>query len=203
LGGVKTGTKFVAPPSRLLIEMYDDTGTLLRSSIRTVPQVSTNANLLDVLAGRPVTPGAAESMDGVAGMMTMLQRMGGARSLAPIRDSIRDHVVRRPSVIALLLAGLRLQVDAMIDANAIALTQHATHLSSAPRYESRFPLLLSGQRLFDCRVVVGQPQAPYSLTGGALLVEVAHPEKSSNRLTVCVLAAKSTGRAGAKTLATR
>jgi hypothetical protein len=202
IGKVKTGLKFTAPVSKLMVELYDQQGKLLRSSIRTVPHVTDCPNILDMLAGggtsnkstfslrdaaasldaRLMKVGADDS-DTMPGLMTWMQLMGGSRALLPVREAIRDHVVNRPSILGLILAGFRITLEAH--------TQDRQSIGdeSSLQQEARFPVLLSGQRLFDCRVVVGPTASPYNLTAGALLVEAVHPEQPARRLTVSVLAA--------------
>ena len=209
MGSVKTGAKFTAPVSRLMIELYDHQGKLMRSSIRTVPQVESCPNLLDMLASAPASTRSRKSFDlksaaaafnpsdarlmktgaddseSMPSLMTWMQLMGGSRALLPVREAIRDHVVMKPSILGLVLAGFKITLEAHTENR-----QRIGEDASAPKHEARFPVLLSGQRLFDCRVVVGPTASPYNLTAGALLVEAVHPEQPARRLTVSVLAAQ-------------
>lgn len=216
MGKVKTGAKFTAPVSKLMIELYDHQGKLLRSSIRTVPQVDSCPNLLDMLSSAPARPRksfdlqaaaaafnpsadarlmkvGSDDSENLPGLMTWMQLMGGSRALQPVREAIRDHVVMKPSILGLLLAGFKFTVEAHTG-NRQTIGDDA----SSPRHEARFPVLLSGQRLFDCRVVVGPTASPYNLTAGALLVEAVHPEQPARRLTVSVLAAQKGAAAKAR-----
>jgi hypothetical protein len=122
--------------------------------------------------------------------ITVMEMAGGARALVPIRDAIRDHIIDRPSLVALMLNGFRLKLTAPIDRSAAERTC-GSHTIGARREEAKFPLMLAGQRLFDCRVVTGSTEVPFHLLAGATMVEAVNPEKPSNRLTVCVLASKS------------
>jgi hypothetical protein len=63
-----------------------------------------------------------------------------------------------------------------------------------PRQEAQFPVSIAGQKVFDCRVVVGPPNPPYNLLGGVLLFEAVHPEDTTRRLTIRVLAAMRMGK---------
>jgi len=209
MGKVRTGAKFTAPVSKLMVELYDHQGKLLRSSIRTVPQVESCPNLLDMLSSGRAPAAAkksfalkdaaaaftstdarlmkvgADDSDSMPGLMTWMQLMGGSRALQPVREAIRDHVVLKPSILGLVLAGFKISLEAH--------TQDRKPIGDddgSPKHEARFPVLLSGQRLFDCRVVVGPTTSPYNLTAGALLVEAVHPEQPARRLTVSVLAAQ-------------
>ncbi len=216
MGGVKTGAKFTAPIGKLLVEMFDEHGTLQRSSLRTVPRVFGSWNLLDVLSGRgcavpaAVAAGTANgatavgdvNMQDLSSVLTVLQMIGGAKSLGPIRDAIRDHIISRPSLLAILLNGLRLKVEAPMELRELVQSPWLTHLALTPREEAKFPVLLSGERLFDCRVVVAPTNPPFNLTAGAVLIEAVHPEKPENRLTLCVLAGKHCG-SSAMTVAAR
>ena len=196
MGSLKTGAKFAAPTAKLLVETFDQKGKLLRSSLRTVPNLRSSCTVMDVLYGKsrpgPRAAGSDESIsrDGMASMLTMIQLMGGSRALLPIRESVRDQIVQRPSLLRVLLNGLRLNVETRIDRCELVQTPWSTDAALAPRQDATFPVVLAGQRLFDCRVIVGPPQAPYNLTGGTLFFEAVHPEKPANRLSVWVLAAQ-------------
>jgi len=196
IGGVKTGCKFTCPINRLLVETYDDHGVLLRSSIRNVPKFTSSLTMLDVLGSvssddQPSSAANAQATEDLARVMTLMQLTGGSRALFPIREAIRDHVISRPSIIGLMLAAFRLKVEAPMDSPENA--ANAAMMATTGKRDARFPVLLSGQRLFDCRVVVGPTAPPYNMTAGALLMEAVHPENAKKRLTICVLA----GRHGA------
>lgn len=198
MSGVKTGTKFVAPASRVRIETFDKDGTLIRASLRTVPQVRSSTTLLDMISG--MAAGNEFLVDAAAGddfakpnmpaTLTKMQLLGGSKALTPIREAIRDHVVTKPSLLAIVLHGLRIKVEAPVNQREVVRSPWSEHAALVPRQQAKFPMLLSGHRLFDCRVVVAPPQPPYHLTAGALLIEAVHPENAANRLTMCVLAAK-------------
>ena len=199
VGNVRSGAKFTAPTARVLIETFDREGTLLRSSVRSVPQMNRSANLFDVLMEMraQIASDSAQdqdvprmSNDNLAGLMVMLQSMGCSRAIAPIREAVRRDVVRTPTVLGILLGGLRLKVEADITETELVGSPWSSDAALAPRREAQFPVAISGQKLFDCRMVVGPSNPPYNLLGGALLFEAAHPEKPDNRLTVRVLAAK-------------
>ena len=215
MGKVKTGAKFTAPVNKLMVELYDHQGKLLRSSIRTVPQIESCPNLLDMLASGRALPKksftpkqaaaaftssdarlmkvGADDSETMPSLMTWMQLMGGSRALLPVREAIRDHVVMKPSILGLVLAGFKITIEAH--------TQDRKPIgddAGSPKHEARFPILLSGQRLFDCRVVIGSTASPYNLTAGALLVEAVHPEQPARRLTVSVLAAQKGAAAKAR-----
>jgi hypothetical protein len=197
VGPVKTGEKFTAPVGKLLIETYDSQGTLLRCSLRTVPNSICGASLLNVLSGceplRDVPAngaGATVQGDDVASMLTMMQLMGGSKALTPIRDSIRDQVVQKPSLIGIWINCLALNVQAKVEQCRMLQSPWTAGGMFAAREEAKFPVILAGQRLFDCRLIVGPTDPPYNLTAGALMFEAVHPEKKQNRLMICVLAAK-------------
>ena len=195
LGAVKTGSKFNAPAARILIETFDREGAALRSSIRSVPRQWPGASLLDLWTELSSPAGSLFGEQGVganniAGMMMTLQTLGGSRALRPIRDAVREQVVKQPKILGLLLNGFRICVEADFSQSELVRSLRTVDGPASPRYQIDFPLLLTGQRLFDCRVVVGPPAKPYNLLGGTLLFEAAHPDKPQNRLTVRVLAAQ-------------
>lgn len=207
IGPVKTASKFNAPIGKILVESFDHLGEPLRSSVRTIPHLQPQSTLLDLLASTsephaiptavPLatqpnaqpTAGPAPSRDDMMHAITMIELMSGARALVPIRDSIRDHVIHKPSIVAVVMNGFRLNLEARIERHH---SFHLSHISPAivKSEEARFPLYLAGHRLFDCRVIAGPTDTPFHLIAGALMVEAVNPEKPNNRLTVCVLAAK-------------
>lgn len=207
VGNVNSGVKFNAPTARVLIETFSDQGTLLRSSVRSVPQMCSNASLLDALMElQPSTAVSSTqsqdkggtpqiSRENLAGLMVMLQSMGASRALTPIRDAVRRDVVKKPSLIGMVLGGLRMRVDTEITETEAVASRWSPDAALTPRREAQFPVVLSGQKLFDCRLVVGPANPPYNLLGGVLLFEAVHPEKPDNRLTLRVLAAKRMGTA--------
>jgi hypothetical protein len=199
VGSVKTGTKFHARPCKVLIELYDRDGQFMRSSVRIVPQYRPTATLLDVWnmlhnqAGhRGAAEDAGEGTDagGTAGLMAMLHTLGSARSLRPIRDVVRQDVIKPPSIIGLLLAGLKLNLQADVSDCEVVTSPWSTDAELSPRQMARFPVAIDGQKLFDCRLIVGPPNPPYQLTAGVLMFEAVHPQKSDHRFTLRVLAAK-------------
>src|SRR5262245_34158485 len=126
IGNVRSGEKFTTTTARILIETYDRDGTLMRSSVRSVPRMVSTANLFDVLMDMRASahadaattsdsqppPVPTISTDNIAGLMVMLQSMGCSRAIAPIREAVRLNVLRKPSLVGILLGGLRLKVEA-------------------------------------------------------------------------------------------
>jgi len=199
VGNVKTGTSFRAPLGRILLETYDCDGNMLRSSVRTVPQFQPNASLLDLwrtfAASNPTEDVTSASTgvtrETVAALLTTIQGMGCSRAIAPIRLAVRAaDVVKKPTVLDVLLNGLRLNLEAEPSDGEVVKMPWSLDAALCPRRETQFPVLLAGQKLFDCRMVVGPANPPYNLLGGVLLFEAVHPDKPSNRLTIRVLAAK-------------
>lgn len=204
LGTVKTGSTFTALRGRLMVETYDRDGVLLRSSVRVVPQFRANTSLFDICRIEPaIAESSAEPPPGSdpadhplradAPLMMMLETLGCAQALAPIRDAVRHSVIKKPSLLGFVFNGLRLNVDAQIVESELVKSPWSSEAALAPRHEAQFPVSLAGQHLFDCRMVVGPSSPPYNLTGGVLLFEAVHPEDTQNRLTIRVLAAKRFG----------
>ena len=203
IGSVKTGSTFTAPRGRLMVETYDRDGVLLRSSVRVVPQFRANASLFDICRSEP-DAGADDSscndsdnhpLRADAPLMMMLETLGCAQALAPIREVVRHTVIKKPSILGFVFNGLRMNVDAQITESELVRSPWSPEAALTPRHEALFPVSLAGQHLFDCRMIVGPPDPPYNLTGGVLLLEAVHPEDTQNRLTIRVLAAKRLGGA--------
>ena len=198
IGAVKTGTKMTVPTNRVLIETYDHQGTPLRSSVRAIPQLPESATLLDLWRELASPAGSlfqtqAISNQSLAGMMMSLQSLGASRALRPIRDAVREEVIKQPKILGLLLRGLRFTVEADFSQSQLIRSIATADEQDGPRYQIDFPVSLTGQHMFDCRLIVGPAQGPYSLLGGALLFEASHPDKPLNRVSVRVLAAKDAG----------
>jgi hypothetical protein len=191
VGVIKTNAKFTAPVERILIETFDHEGVPLRTSVRSIPYVEPAASLMDIWALPRDKP--AVTRDSVAGMMMMLQTMSVSRAVRPIREAVRLDIIKRPKIIGLLLSGLRFTLEADFSQRATIRAPWGSETALTPRQEVTFPLSLTGQKLLDCRMVVGPAERPYNLIGGAMLFEAVHPDKPDNRLTVRVLAAKRAG----------
>lgn len=196
IGQIKSGTKLTTEVNRVLVETFDHQGTPLRSSVRVVPQLPGNPSLLDLWRELAWPSGSlfdekAAPDNAVAGMMMSLQCLGTARALRPIRDAVKDDVFKKPKILGLLLNGLRFSVEADFSQSELVKSVPAEGSEGSPRYQIDFPVALTGQRMFNCRLICGAPVAPYSMLGGTLLFEAAHPDKPTNRLSVRVLAAQS------------
>ena len=112
-------------------------------------------------------------------------------ALLPVREAVRSSVIRMPSLLDLILSGLRLRLEVEI---ANACPAHAVNPAlGAPLWcaQSCFSLNIAGQRLADCRMILGPGDAPYDLLGGVRLLEAANPDHPDHRLTLRVLAGKS------------
>ncbi|MCI0677371.1 MAG: hypothetical protein L0Y42_16545 [Phycisphaerales bacterium] len=201
IGPLSPGMSFTSPVGRVLVEIYDQQGTLLRSSVRLVPLGFPNASILDsctrsdfqestTVEGQPQV-----NRQSIASLMATLQTLGTARALFPIRASVRDHdIFKKPSVLSVLLAGLQVHLQAHIVESEMVKSPWSLEAALIPRQEAQFPVSIAGQKVFDCRVVVGPPNPPYNLLGGVLLFEAVHPENTAKRLTIRVLAAKRMGK---------
>jgi hypothetical protein len=199
VGPVKGGTKLTAPFSRVCVETYDANGVFIRSSVRQVPQFAPTISLLDVCkllrpGGSPSTPGLepkpSSASDGTAGMLIMLRAVTCAGALEPIRASLRKDIVKLPTLVDVLLNGLRINLETDVTDISMVMSPWSIEAALAPSYQSKFPVCLAGQKLFDCRMIVGPTKPPYQLTGGVLMLEAVHPEKPENRVMIRVLAAK-------------
>jgi hypothetical protein len=109
-----------------------------------------------------------------------------------MRDLVKREVVNVPSMLSILLAGLRPTLQTTLT------TAHPLDFPwvfgrvNVPCYEADFAAYLAGTRFFDCRVIAGPSVPPCDLLGGLLVIEVAHPQRPENRLTVRVLASSRT-----------
>jgi hypothetical protein len=196
IGNVKSGTKLNKPVNRVLIETFDQEGTLLRTSTRSVPQMSDSPSLLDLWRELAWPTGSlfgerTLANDSVASMMMTLQALGTSGALRPIREAARKDIIKQPKILGLLLNGLRFTVEADFSRSELVKSINSSDDTIAPRYQIDFPVSLTGQRMFNCRLVCGPPTAPYHLLGGTLLFEAVHPDKPRNRLSVRVLAAQN------------
>lgn len=214
-GSIKQGTTYTLPVGRVRVEAYDRNGKFLQSSVRIVPQSAptpslyeTCHTLLEMTSGVNVlktsSPSDASvlpraelariSGDGLVTLTMALRSLGGARALTMIRDVVQKEVVREPSILGLLLRGLRINLHADFTEGHMETAPWSEEATISPRYRVKSPVYLSGQHLFDCQLLVGPPLPPYHLTAGVLQLEAVHPDKPQNRLTVQVLAAKHMNR---------
>ena len=196
IGSVKSGTKLTMPVNRVLIETFDREGTLLRTSYRSVPQMPEAPSVLDLWRELAWPSGTlfgdrTVENDSVASMMMTLQALGTSGALRPIREAARKDIIKQPKILGLLLNGLRFTVEADFSRSELVKSICTSDDSVAPRYQIDFPVSLTGQRMFNCRLVCGPPTSPYHLLGGALLFEAVHPDNPQNRLSVRVLAAQN------------
>jgi hypothetical protein len=196
IGSVKSGTKLTTPVNRVLVETFDSEGTPLRTSIRSVPRMPEAPSVLDLWRELAWPTGSLfgdrrVANDSVASMMMTLQSLGTSGALRPIRDAARKDIIKQPKILGLLLNGLRFTVEADFSRSELVKSVDTEDDAAAPRYQIDFPVSLTGQKMFNCRLVCGPPTTPYHLLGGALLFEAVHPDKPRNRLSVRVLAAQT------------
>lgn len=202
VGPIKAGRKHAAEPQRVCVEVYDRDGDLLRSSIRTTPKFASTFNLLDVCRllqpvdeSAPAAPVAlAGSPDDLAGMLLTLRAEVCCGATESIRQSMRDHVVRAPTLVEVVLNALRLSVQTNITEAGMVMPPWSLEGGLAPAYQCRFPVCFAGQKLFDCRMIAGPALPPFQLTGGMLLAEAVHPDKPDNRMMIRILAARHPSR---------
>jgi hypothetical protein len=187
-GSVKGGTSYMSSVGRMRIELFDQDGELLRSSIRVMPQSCPTPSLQALCADFQANPDA--SADGVVTLMSTLLPMGTAKAMVPVQEKIRKNVIREPTILTFLLNGLRLKVDAAFtDSRPISLPW-SQGVALAPMYMVEAPVNIAGQHVMNCRMLVGPPGSPYHLTAGVLLFEATHPDKPRNKLTIRLLAAQ-------------
>lgn len=207
VGAVKPRTRFMAPVGRLCIETYDRDGAYVQSSVRSVPECAPIASLMQMcrdlvpkmsIAGASTDAPESENADNVspnslASLTVMMQTVGMCSALQPIRDAVREQVIKVPTLMDVILSGLNLRLEAKMPGTEIVVMPGLNGVFLGPCEQSHFPVCLAGQPLFDCRLISGPTAPPYHLTAGMLLFEAVHPEKPQNRLTVRVLAAKRLG----------
>lgn len=206
VGKRKAGTAFNVPAGWLRIEIFDQKARRLRSSVRVAPQVCPTITLVELCQMLSDTPGTAvlnadalppkwtNDGEGLVTLITMLQPVGRARALRPIREAIRESVIKRPTVLGILLGGLKIHLETEFAACRRPAPLNPAAADLGPLFDVTMPVAMSGQRLFDCRMVVGPSASPYNLTAGVLQLEAVHPDKPSNRLMVQMLAAKRGGQ---------
>jgi hypothetical protein len=125
---------------------------------------------------------------GLYEMVATLQALGTTPPVAPIRDVVKDHIVQTPSLLTLLMTGLKPTATASMRFATHSVFPWALDRVQVPCYQAEFATYLAGERCFDCRVVAGPSVPPMHLLGGLLVIEAAHPQQPDNRLTIRVLA---------------
>jgi hypothetical protein len=196
IGSLKARTLLIAPVGRVCVEVFDENGAFVHTSIRQVPMGSPSASLLDLCKHISVErPGSEEigrtpeQTEALEALMIMLHSIGNSRSLQVIRDATRSDVIEMPSLLSVVISGFKFKVEMDL--------RHGTWrggmpamLSSAPCDEARFQLRIAGQPMFNGRLVCRAPQPPFHLTAGMLILEAVHPHNPQNRFMLRVLAAK-------------
>jgi hypothetical protein len=129
---------------------------------------------------------------GLYEMVATLQALGTTPPVAPIRDVVKDHIVQVPSLLTLLMTGLKPTATASMRFATQSAFPWAFDRIDVPCYQAEFTTFLAGERCFDCRVVAGPSVPPLHLLGGLLVIEAAHPQQPENRLTVRLLASSRT-----------
>jgi hypothetical protein len=188
---------------RICIETYNREGEFVQSSVRVVPQTVPAASMLELCQdlraaaedNQAVTAdgSAGPSRASLASISTTLQIVGMSAALAPVREAVKTYVVKPPTLMDVVMSGLQLKLQTQLRDTQPLATPWSAGLAIGQCCQSRFPVMLAGQPLFDCRLVAGPNVPPYHLTSGMLLFEAVHPQKTENRLTIRVLAAKRLG----------
>jgi len=201
MGDVKRGEKFRVPVGRVLVKCYNQHCQLLGTSVRLVPQTPPGESLLTTCMkmesegtlsaeGNSSTRLGPDVSEGFVGLVSMVSPIGGSGALKPMRETAKSEVVRLPSVLGLLVGGLRFNLSAGVRSSAVIDSAWSTDASLTPRRQIDFPLQIGGQTVLNCRTIVGPADPPYNLTGGILQFEASHPQHPQNQMTVRVLAAK-------------
>jgi hypothetical protein len=204
VGAIKAGSDFAIRCRRIRIEAYDENGTFLSAWSRLAPDMFPESTLFKALATLPemgpvgqqppamLAAGSDEQRalrdESFYSMVAALQALGTSPPLTPIRELVKEHVVEVPTLVSLLLSGLRPNLKTTLTTAQPLEFPWVLGRVMVPCYEADFATYLAGQRFFDCRVVAGPSVPPCDLIGGLLVIEAAHPEKPENRLTVRVLA---------------
>jgi len=191
MGDTKRGQKFKLPVGRVLIKCYNQQGQLTGTSVRMVPRSSPGDSLLETCAMQPADDDVS---GGLLGLTSIVSPIGASGALKPLRELIKRDVVKQPSMIGLLLGGLRLNLRAEVRAKATIDAAWCDEAPLTPRRQLEFPLQIGGQTMLNCRAIVGPADPPYNLTGGILQFEASNPDHPQNRITVRVLAAKRMNR---------
>lgn len=214
VGAIKAGSDFAIRCRRVLIETYDEHGVFQSSWSRLSPVVFPESTLFRALSTLPtvgplsvrddeqasieaerlLTVEATQALrdESLYGMVAALQAVGTTPPVTPIRDLVKGHVVETPSVLSLLFSGLRPTLQTTLTTAQPLDFPWVFGRVNVPCYEADFATYLAGARFFDCRVIAGPSVPPCDLLGGLLVIEVAHPHKPANRLTVRVLASSRT-----------
>jgi hypothetical protein len=199
MGSIKPRTRFSTAVGRICIETFAQDGTFLQSSVRLAPRPAQLASLMEFCEdlqpvsdepGVKAAPASPEMIKSMATLAVTLQIIGSCGALEPIREAVREQVLNVPDLLDLILSGLKLKLETHMSPTEMLFMPWLAGGTLGPCEQSRFPVCLAGQTVFNCRMVSGSMVSPYHLTGGMLLLEAVHPDKPQNRLTVRVLAAK-------------
>ena len=206
VGEIKPDARFTVRCRRLRIETYDDKGEFVAAWSRLVPEIFPRASLYQALAtlpapgpfgsrlsAAPLPPSTLAEQRllrdcGVYELISTLQALGTTPPMVPIRDVVKDHIVSLPSIVSLVLTGLKPSAEATMSTATSAGFPWVFQGAMAPCYQAEFSTYFAGERCFDCRVVVSPSVPPMHLLGGLLVIEAVHPQMPENRLTARVLA---------------
>ena len=213
VGQIKPDAKFNVRCRRIRVETYDANGEFVAAWSRLSPEIFANASMFQALealpshgpinaAAAPTSQDGAEqaakgaatqeagsmSDRGVYELIVTLQTLGTTPPMAPVRDVVKDHIVAVPSILSLVMTGLKPTATASIRNATGGQFPWVFDGVMAPCYQTEFTTYFAGERCFDCRLVVGPSVPPMHLLGGLLVIEAAHPRLPENRLTARVLA---------------
>ena len=208
VGEIEPDARFTVRCRRLRIETYDANGEFVAAWSRLVPEIFPQASLYQALATLPEpgpfgsrTPASAAPLPpstvaeqrllrdcGVYELISTLQALGTTPPMTPIRDVVKDHIVSVPSIVSLVLTGLKPSAEATMSTATSAGFPWVFQGAMAPCYQAEFSTYFAGERCFDCRVVVAPSVPPMHLLGGLLVIEAVHPRYPDNRLSARVLA---------------
>jgi hypothetical protein len=197
IGSLNAKMRLFAPAERVWVETYDQQGTLLQSSIRTVPTEFGSSSAVELCRYIHMHSSLREpnvldeiNLESLAAVLIRLNTIATSRSVRPIALAVKDHVVRLPNVLEILASGFSRKVQLTVHESLSQVHSPFVLMGSVPSSEMRFQLRCAGQALFDGRLLCRPPEPPFHLTGGLLVLEAVHPENPHNRLTVRVLASR-------------
>ena len=200
IGPLTRQSLLMAHAGRVCVELFDSAGASMQTTITQVPVEGAGYNLLDLCEELNVEQNRTSDIqptskhsEALANLVIAMHRIAGSRSLQPVRDAVKADVLNLPGVMNLVLSGFQVKPSMALRHVSPRMATGET-LFNALSEVVQFQFRLAGHPMINGRMVCREPEPPYQLTGGLLLLEAAHPEKPQNRLMVRVLAAKHNER---------
>ncbi|MHC5024470.1 MAG: hypothetical protein ACYTGG_11275 [Planctomycetota bacterium] len=209
----KTRLEYLSPMRPVRVDLYDDDGRRLSTSLTRVPSAYLQHGLMQTCeeyrllaaSGDPaldleaienaesLPPYVQAELGSWLALVSLTQVIGALPALQPVTRSAQRFIVRSPGLAilpALATGNLQVGLDADFEHAASLGTPWTDHADLAPLYHLPLTASVSGHRLVNARLVVGPADPPYLLSGGILYLEAVHPSRPANRLTARVIAAR-------------